>query len=208
MTRYFMPAVCAALALSLASCANLLTPDVKATPEALRPGAYELDQAHAALVFRIGHMGFSDFIGRFDNFDASLDFDANSPESARLEAIVDMTSLSLPDEAFAETLMGPGWFDSDTYPQAIFRSTDITVTSETTGQVTGKLTLHGETRPITLDVTFNGGALDALRGAYVTGFSATGSFNRSDFGIRKYVGPVSDEVTLLIEVEFLRGEKS
>jgi len=60
------------------------------------------------------------------------------------------------------------------------------------------------TQPVTLDVVFNGGARDALRGAYVTGFSATTSFNRSDFGISKYVGPVSDEVEVLIEAEFIR----
>ena len=201
-----MQAAFAALAFALTGCASLFTPDVETTPEALRPGAYALDQAHAALVFRIGHMGFSDFIGRFDDFDASLDFDADNPESAQLEAIIDMTSLSLPDEAFAGTLMGPGWFDAGSYPQAVFRSTSVTVTGANTGEVTGNLSLHGETQPVTLDVVFNGGARDALRGAYVTGFSATTSFNRSDFGISKYVGPVSDEVALLIEVEFLRDE--
>lgn len=206
MPSHAFKATFAGLALSLAGCASLLTPDVEATEEALRPGAYSLDEAHAALVFRIGHMGFSDFVGRFDDFDASLDFDADNPESAGLEAIIDMTSLSLPDEEFAATLMGPNWFDAERYPQAIFRSTSVSVTGETTGQVTGDLTLHGETRPVTLDVTFNGGARDSLRGAYVTGFSATTSFNRSDFGITKFVGPVSDDVELLIEVEFMRNE--
>ncbi|WP_158586682.1 YceI family protein [Henriciella mobilis] len=204
MPSHLMKSAFAALALSLAGCAALLTPDVEATPEALRPGAYELDTAHAALVFKIGHMGFSDFIGRFDDFDASLDFDAENPESARLEAIVDMTSLNLPDKDFAATLMGPGWFDAEAYPQAIFRSTGIEVTGEATGRVTGDLTLHGQTHPVSLEVTFNGGANDTLRGAYVTGFSATATINRSDFGISKFVGPVSDEVELIIEVEFMR----
>ncbi|WP_300393253.1 YceI family protein [Henriciella sp.] len=208
MTSHTMKAAFAGLAFSLAGCASLFTPDVKATPETLRAGAYELDQAHAALVFRIGHMGFSDFVGRFDSFDASLDFDADNPESARLEAIIDMTSLSLPDEDFAATLMGSQWFDADTWPQAVFRSTNVTVTGETTGKVTGDLTLHGETRPVTLDVTFNGGARDALRGAYVTGFSASTSIKRSDFGISRYIGAVSDTVDLLIDVEFLQGEES
>lgn len=204
MPSHAMKAAFAGLALSLAGCASLLTPDVEATREALRPGAYELDEAHAALVFRIGHMGFSEFVGRFDRFEASLDFDAATPESARVEAIIDMTSLSLPDQAFAATLMGPGWFNAETYPQAVFRSTGIEVTGESTGTVTGDLTLHGETHPVTLTVTFNGGAQDALRGAYITGFSATGTFKRSDFGISKYVGPVSDEVEMLIEAEFIR----
>lgn len=190
--------------LSLSACASLITPDVKATPEALRPGAYELDAEHAALVFKIGHMGFSHFIGRFDSFEASLDFDAADPTTAKLEAIIDMTSLALPDQDFANTLMGSGWFDAETYPQAIFRSTAVSVTDDNTGTVTGDLTLHGETHPVTLDVTFNGGGQDMLRGAYITGFSATGAFNRSDFGISKYVGPVSDEVDLIIETEFTK----
>ena len=190
--------------LFLSACASLITPKVTATPEALRPGAYELDTEHAALVFRIDHMGFSHFVGRFDKFDASLDFDQADPTSAKLEAIIDMTSLALPDANFAKTLMGPGWFDAETYPQAIFKSTAINVTGDNTGTVTGDLTLHGQTHPVTLDVTFNGGGQDMLRGAYVTGFSATGSFNRSDFGISKFVGPVSDEVDLMIETEFTK----
>jgi polyisoprenoid-binding protein YceI len=70
--------------------------------------------------------------------------------------------------------------------------------------ITGNLTLHGVTRPVTLDATFNGGAYDRLRGADVVGFSATTTLNRSAFGVDKFSGLVTDEVTLEIEAEFLK----
>ena len=135
---------------------------------------------------------------------ASLDFDAENPSGASLEAIIDISSLDVANDDFAETLTGPGWFDAGRHPEAIFRSTEITVTGETTGTVTGDFTLKGVTQPVTLDVTFNGGDNDPLRGGYAIGFSATGSFNRSEFGVDRFLGPVSDEVEIEIEAEFVR----
>lgn len=187
-----------------AGCASLLKPEVSAEPAALRAGQYELDPGHAALVFKIGHLGFSQFVGRFETFDASLDFDEADPQSARLEAVIDMTSLDVADDEFAQTLTGDGWFETKTFPEAVFRLTAVEVTGENKGVATGDLTLHGVTQPIKLAVVFNGGGRDRLRGAYVVGFSATGTISRSAFGVDKFGGLVADEVMIEIEAEFLR----
>ena len=162
------------------------------------------DNTHTAVTFKVGHLGFSNYVGRFELAEASLDFDTDNPTAATLEAIIDIASLDIANDAFAETLIGPSWFDASAHPQAIFRSTEISIASDTTGTVTGDLVLKGVTKPVTFDVTFNGGDNDPLRGGYAIGFSATGKFNRSDFGITKFLGPVSDEVSIDIEAEFVR----
>ncbi|MEX0643685.1 MAG: YceI family protein [Parvularculaceae bacterium] len=197
--------IIALAAFSLAACASLVAPDVRTEPAALRSGAYSLDKEHGSLLFKVKHLGYSLYVGRFDRFDASLDFDETSPAAAKAEAIIDMSSLDVANDAFAETLRGPDWFDAARYPEAVFRTTAIAVSGDNSGTMTGELTLHGVTRPVSLDVVFNGGASDFLRGGYVVGFSARGSIKRSDFGVDKYGAIVGDEVAIEIEAEFVRG---
>jgi len=198
-------ALAAAAMLALPGCASLVAPTVKTEAVAVDSGAYKLDKTHASILFKIGHQGFSSYVGRWENFDASFDLDEANPEAASLTASIDMTSLDIANEAFATELMGPEWFDAAQFPQATFTSTGIQRTGETTARVTGDLTLHGQIAPVTLDVTFNGTGRDLLRGnKVVMGFSATGTIDRTDFGVSKYAGAVPNEVTLEIEAEFLK----
>ena len=74
--------------------------------------------------------------------------------------------------------------------------------------MTGDLSLHGVTKPVSLDVTFNGGGVNPITKVYVLGFDATGTIKRSDFGIKNFVPFVGDEVTLLISCEFDRAQTS
>ncbi|MGF1545332.1 MAG: YceI family protein [Parvularculaceae bacterium] len=196
-------------ALALAGCASIIAPKPTADLAALKSGAYKLDKRHAAVLFRIDHLGFSDYVGRFETLDAALDFDPEDPSSARIEAIVDIASLDVADDDFAETLRGDGWFDAASFPQAAFRSTAVEAISSgdgaTRADVVGELTLKGITRPMTLEATFNGGDRDVLRGnAYVVGFSAVGAFDRTEFGLDKFAGPIGETVRLEIEAEFIR----
>lgn len=194
--------------IAAASCASvvapLLTPNVNTQAEALRPGAYQLDPAHAALLFKIDHLGFSSFPGRFEKFDVSLDFDSEDPTAARIDAVIDMTSLDIANDDFAATLTGPQWFNASAFPTARFQSSTITVTGDNTGTMTGELTLHGVTNLVTLGVTFNGGGSDRLRGAYIVGFSATGVISRSAFGVDRFSSVIADDVEIEIQAEFER----
>lgn len=197
-----------AAVLLLAGCTSLVAPVLKphVTQEitALEAGDWKLDPAHAALIFRINHLGFSDLVGRFETFDATLSGDASDPAGARAEAVIDMTSLDMANDDFAAQLMGPKFFDAETYPQAVFRTLAVRPGDDGTAQVDGELTLHGVTQPVTLDVTFNGTAYDAIRGADVAGFSASAVIDRTGFGVSAYSGLVTDEVRIEIEAEFLK----
>jgi len=194
-----------AAAVLLSGCLGLVAPDPSGSPEELRAGAYDLDPGHQALIFKVEHLGLSQFVGRFDGVRAALDFDADDPTTARLEAIVDLASLAIPDADFADTLTGPNWLNAGAHPQAVFRSTAVRATGERTGVVDGELTFNGVTNPVSMDVVFNGGARPFPGGPYTLGFAARGSFLRSDFGIDRFTAFVGDEVEFEIHAEFARS---
>jgi polyisoprenoid-binding protein YceI len=182
----------------------LLKPNVSTDIAQVKAGDYTLDKTHAAVLFRINHLGYSTYIGRFELLDASLTGDASDPAGSSAEAVIDMTSLDVANDAFATELMGPDWFDADAFPQAVFRSISVTLTGDTTATVSGELTLHGVTAPVSLAATFNGAAFDRLRGADVVGFSATTQIDRTEFGVSKYSGLLADEVEIEIQAEFIK----
>ena len=192
------------VALTLSGCASLIAPDVKSEAAALREGAYKLDPDHAAVLFKIDHLGFSTYVGRFNTVAATLDFDPDNPGAAQLDAVIKTASIDVNNDEFAGTLAGPRWFDSGEHPEAVFRSRSVEISGDSTGRVHGDLTLRGVTRPMTLDVAFRGGANNILTRKYTVGFEATGVLKRSEFGIDNLIPAVGDEVTLEIHAEFLR----
>jgi polyisoprenoid-binding protein YceI len=128
-----------------------------------------------------------------------------------LAATVNIASLLLPapPEGFVAEMLGPRWFDAAQFPTMTFRSTSVELTGANTARVIGDLTLHGVTKPVALDVTFNGGyAGHPMDPNGRIGFSARGSLRRSEFGMGYGVPPpgstmgVGDEVEIVIETEF------
>lgn len=191
---------------ALMSCDRLLTPDFNTDVSQLRGGQYTLDTDHAALLFKINHLGFSTFIGRFTAFDASLDFDPENIEASSVEVIVDMSSLDVNLPEFEEELLGPNWFDAAQFPQAIYRTTSFVGNNGNDYEFAGELTLHGVTAPLNIVVTFNGGGRNFLTRSYTLGFQASANFLRSDFGVDRFTNfGVGDEIELEIHVEFQEG---
>lgn len=176
----------------------------------LPSGAYRIDAAHSTLHFRVNHLGFANYTASFARFSADLTLDPADPASAQLNATIDARSLALPNPpaGFLEDMLGAGWFNTAQYPEITFRSTNVELTGANTARVIGDFTLHGITKPVTLDVTFNGGYVghEFDPNARI-GFSARGAFNRSDFGMGYGVPPegstmgVSDRVEVIIETE-------
>jgi polyisoprenoid-binding protein YceI len=192
--------------LSLAACGHLLPRAGTVVPADLPAGSYRIDPEHASLLFKLDHLGFSQLVGRFDAFDATLDFDPAQPAAARLTVVVEVASIDLDLPAFEEELRGPGWLDAGRFPEARFESRGIAITGEATGRVEGELALHGARAPVTLEVTFNGAGDSLLTGRYTLGFAASGTLRRSDFGLGAYAPAVGDEVVLEIHAEFQRVE--
>lgn len=186
-------------------CASLIKPNLKTELVELKAGQYTLDKNHATVLFKVDHMGFSKFIGRFNQFDANLDFDSENMANSRLEAVIEMSSVDVNNENFEETLRGGSWFAAETHPQAFFKTTSVNNVTSDSADFTGDLTFLGVTSPITIHVQFNGGATNVLTYKYTIGFSAKSSFKRSDFGLDKYIPTVGDEIELEIHAEFQKN---
>ena len=105
--------------------------------------------------------------------------------------------------SFNGHLQGERMFDTANFPEITFESTEVTRNSDNTGTVTGDLTIKGVTKPVTLDVTYNGSLIDERSNSYAIGFSGAATIKRSDFGIDFLVPVVGDDVTITIETEFL-----
>ncbi len=194
--------VCSAF---LVSCDRLLTPDFNTDVTELRGGAYTLDPDHATLLWKINHLGFSTFIGRFNDFDASLDFDPENIEASQVEVVINTAGLDINNEEFAEELRGDAWFNVEQFPQAVFRTTSFVESiDEDTFVFAGDLTLLGVTAPVDLEINFHGGGRNFLTRSYTLGFSASTSFLRSDYGLDRFTSfGVGDEIELEIHVEFM-----
>ena len=185
---------------------------VRAATQALPAGEYRLDKPHASLTFSVSHMGFSHYTARFTSFDAHMTLDPAHPEKAQLTATIDPASLELnaPPAGFHDELLGKDWLDVKLTPQWTFTSTKIVKTGPRTARVIGDFTMHGITKPVTLDVTFNGGypGLAGMDPHARLGFSAHGMLKRSDFGVTFGIPApgttlgVSDEVNITLESEF------
>ncbi|HUB85255.1 MAG TPA: YceI family protein [Rhizomicrobium sp.] len=173
-------------------------------PAALPAGAYRLETAHSQLLFSIAHLGLTDYYGRFDRLSGTLHFDPHHPERSTVAVSVDPASVDTPSADLNSELSGPDVFDTQKFPEATFRSTTVTTTGPSTGQMVGDLTLRGVTRKVTLLVSFSGGAPDPLSGGTAVGFRATGKIKRSDFGITgmRWEPLVGDDVTLIINAMF------
>jgi polyisoprenoid-binding protein YceI len=191
------------LAMAVASPAFGQTAGPSTDLSKIEGGVFNVDKKHAKIIFSYGHFGYSTSYGLFTDFDAKLTFDPKAPTSSTLTATINLDGIETMVAQLNAHLKTPDFFDTAKFASASFKSTKVTMTGPTTGAVTGDLTLHGVTKPITLEVTFNGGGVTMAK-VYVLGFSATGHLKRSDFGIGAFVPMVSDDVVLTISSEFDR----
>ena len=194
----------------LFNCSRILTPDQTSEVTEVRAGQYVLDPNHASLIWKLNHLGFSTFLGSFNDFEASLDFDPEDIENASLEVVIDTSSLDVDIPEFEEELRGDNWFDVEVHPQAVYRTTSfLEAVDEDTFIFAGDLTLLGNTAPVNLEVNFHGGGRNFLTRSYTVGFSGSARFNRSDFGLDRFTSfGVGDEIDLEIHVEFMDAGSS
>jgi len=198
-------------ALSLAAYAPLAAALDQNTAAPIPKGAYAIDKMHTSLVFRVSHLGFSTYTGRFTSIDAKLDFDPARLAASRVNVTIDPRSIQADNapSGFLDSLAGKDWLDAGKFPAMSFRSTSVELNGKDSLRIHGDLTLHGVTKPIVLDARYNGGyASHPMEPRARIGFSARGSFKRSDFGVSYGIPApgttmgVSDEVEVILETEF------
>ena len=180
---------------------------VSTDPKQAPTGAYQIEPRHTMVIFAIPHFGITDYYGRFEKVSGTLNFNPTAPEKSAVDIKIDMASANVMNSALVTELAGPNVFNTRDFPQATFKSTNVERTGPTTGKMTGDLTLRGVTKPVTFDVTFNGGVQSPLGGnGYDLGFHATTVIKRSDFGMTAmdWSNFVGNEVKLTIEAMFVQ----
>jgi polyisoprenoid-binding protein YceI len=177
-----------------------------ATNPALAPaGRYRVVRDHTQVMFSIMHLGLSPYFGRISGATGNMTFNPLDPTRSTVSIELDPRSLSTMSDAVSRALCADDAFACGKSPHIAFRSTGIKRTGDTTGEITGNLTLAGVTKPVTLTARFHGGVQGPLgQDNYQLGFSAEATIKRSDFGLTKMIWhpTVSDDVKLYIAAEF------
>ena len=201
MNYSFLSLPATALAFALVT-GNTASAQVVTSAAQAQSGTYDVEPGHTQVSFSVLHFGFTNYLGIFSNVSGTLILDPKNPTTSKLSVTIPVDSVQTTSSKLNDELKGTQWFDAAKFPNATFESTSIHVTGRNDALVTGNLTLHGVTKPETLKVHFIGAGINALDKKYTTGFEATGTLKRSDFGVKMYVPYVSDEVQLRINGAF------
>lgn len=167
-------------------------------------GAYAVEPNHTEVLFGVKHLGFSTYYGQFPGASGALILDGANPAASQLDVSVPVASVMTANKTLNDELASAQWLDAGKYPAMTFHSTKITMTGPATADVTGDLTLHGVTAPVTLKASFNRGAPNPMNKRYTIGFEAAGKIKRSVFGVATYLPMIGDDVDLILSAAFER----
>jgi polyisoprenoid-binding protein YceI len=162
---------------------------------------YTIDPTHSHIMFMIDHLGFAKIVGLFSDFSGTLSFDPNNVPASKLNVAIKTESLQTQFAPRDKDLKGADWFNSTEFPEMTYVGSQFAKKDDHTGTITGKLTLHGVAKPVTLNVVVNKVGKNPLDKINSAGFSARGTLKRSDFGMKTFLGAIGDEIDLIIEVE-------
>lgn len=205
MRRFVLAASLAASVAAVPLVAQMHRPDMlhgNGAPADVKAGTYAVEPEHTQVAFSVSHMGISPFAGWFSGASGVLKLDPAKLDATTLSVSIPVASVQTTSGRLVEELKGADWLDAGKFPTATFRSTKVSPLGPDTARIEGELTLHGVTRPVVIDARFFGAATDQITKRPSVGFLGRLSFNRSDFGVAKYVPLVSNQTVLVINAAF------
>ena len=180
-----------------------------ATAANAEPRKLDVDLNHSAVYWMIGHGGFSKVIGQFRKINSvEVTFDPENVSNSKVIASIEAASLDSNHYYRDNYTRSDAFLNARDHKDITFESTEITKTGDNTGKMTGNLTLHGITKPVTFDVTYNKGGKHFRADYMIDGFTARATIKRSEFGMDAFIPWVSDEVEIRIELEGHHGKKA
>lgn len=191
-----------ALVISLISSAAVAADSLSRDPTRIPAGSYVLDKRHARLVVKAPLVGFSRYTMRFTRLDGSFSFDPARWQGTKVAITVDPRSIDTANDLFNKVVSG--YFEPDKHPVIRFTSSGLIADAQGRGRLRGDLTLHGVTRPITLDVEFKGVSAGRTGAGARMGFSGSGTIRRSEFGVNGGRPWAGDRIKLIFDVEFVK----
>jgi len=181
----------------------VLAMSVLALPSQAADYDIDIKGAHAFIQFRIKHLGYSWLLGRFNKFSGQFNYDEKNPNAAKIEVNIDTSSIDSNHAERDKHLRSKDFLHVSKYPTASFVSTSFRETGKGKAVLKGKLTLHGVTKAITLDVDHVGHGADPW-GGYRRGFAGSTTLILKDFGIKRDLGPASRSVEMFLSIEGVR----
>ncbi len=179
---------------------------------ALSPSLYadnyriDTEGAHASINFKIKHLGYSWLTGRFNDFKGTFSYDAKKPDQSKIEFTVKTASVDSNHAERDKHLRGKKFLDVKKFPQAKFISTAYKKTGDKAGVLSGNLTLHGVTRPVSMKVIQLGAGRDPW-GGFRRGFETQLTIRLHDYDIKHNLGSASEELELDIYIEGIMDDK-
>lgn len=170
---------------------------------------YKIDPAHSEITFKIKHLMITNVTGSFKKFEGTMESSKDDYSDAQISFEADIDSITTNNEQRDGHLKSPEFFDAATYPKLTFQSASFVKTGGDDYKLTGNLTVHGVTKPVTLNAELGGVTTDPW-GQSKVGFEITGKINRKEFGLEwnatLETGGVmlSEEVKLLLNVQLIK----
>ncbi len=171
---------------------------------------YKIDASHSELGFKVKHLGISTVTGKFKTYTGGFHYDPKTGKLSDVKAEIEATSIDTNEPERDKHLRSADFFDVEKSPKITFESTKVEEAGKKPSKIVGKLTLHGVTKEVTLNVEWGGAAEDPWGNQRVA-FSATGMIDRSEFGLKWNKGVkkaagllVANEVKLALEIEGLK----
>lgn len=162
-------------------------------------GTWKVDPIHSSVVFRIKHFDVAYFYGRFNTVNGTITLD-DDPAKVAIEVEIKAADLDTNNLKRDAHLRSQDFFSVKEFPKITFKSTSAKKAGEKVLDVTGDLTLHGVTKSVSARLTLTGAGKDT-KGKERAGGEAHLFLKRSDFGMKYMVGPLSDEVQVIISLE-------
>jgi len=170
--------------------------NVSTNPKVVAAGEYKLDPHHTSVTAKLVHMGLSHYTLRFDAVSGRFAFDPHHAAASDVEISIDPKSVDTGDQVFDKKIASK-YFETDKYPSLTFNSATVKIVGDHI-LVDGVLDFHGVKKPVALNVTYRGFAQSRM------GFSGEATFKRSEFGVGEWIPLEADEVTILVEAEFVK----
>ncbi|MGA9421030.1 MAG: YceI family protein [Rhodanobacteraceae bacterium] len=166
-----------------------------------RPALYRFDPVHTQVWFSAAHENFSQPQGRVRIADGWFTFDPGDWRSAKVDVVIDLTSLDMGDKDWNDALKASGFLDVERWPRAHYVSRSVEQTGARTGVIHGDLKLLGRTAPVDVAFTLNDIGYDAYAFSRKAGFSATATLHRSSFGLTRFPKVVGEDIRVHVEIE-------
>ncbi len=199
-------AITGLLAAAAIAWAVFVSPALAEDAPAVESGTYTIDESHVHATFVVSHLGYSETIGNFDKVAGSITLDAANPAASAVNVTIQTASVDSGWEARDEHLRGDDFFKVEEFPEMTFASTSVEPTGDTTAKVTGDLTLLGQTHPVTLGVTLNKAGKHPFSGKMTAGFSASGTLDRTVWGMEYGVPMIGKDIKLMLQAESILAE--